>query len=483
MNYSLIINFISRVVGLLGLSMIPPLILSFYYNENSHVYFLIPIFICLLAGTFSFIKPRKEANLRFKESILIVFLVWVVASLIGAIPFKLTAGFNSYMDAFFESLSGFTATGSTVLADIEILPKSILFWRAETHWLGGMGIIVLVLAIFPTMKGKAFLFEAEAPISPEEEKLLPRISDVAKTYWKIYVALTLLEIIFLLPVMSPFDAITHSFASIAGGGFSTKNLSVGYFDNLYIELVLSFFMIAGATSFILHYYAFKGNFRKYLQSKAFIIFMLVIFTVTTIIAINLSMETKLNLDFFSAYRAAFFQVVSIITTTGFASENFEFWPDLSQFLLIAIMFIGGMSASTSGSIKISRYEVLFRNFKNRFIKLTHPSAVTRLKIGRKTIDECKIQRLQSFFFFYIIVFVLSGLLITMLGNSPSTSFSAVAATLGNVGPGIGDVGPYDNFAHFSSFTKIILSFCMLVGRLEIWGVLLLLFPEFWKKKW
>jgi len=483
MNYFLIINFISRVIGLLGLSMIPPLILSFYYNENSHIYFIIPVLFCLIIGVFSFIKPHKETNLKFKESITIVFLVWFVASLIGAIPFSFTTGFNSYMDSFFESLSGFTATGSTVLANIEVLPKSILFWRAETHWLGGMGIIVLVLAIFPTMKGKAFLFEAEAPISPEEEKLLPKISDVAKTYWKIYVTLTLIEILFLYPVMSPFDAVTHSFASIAGGGFSTKNLSVGYFNSLYIECVLSFFMIAGATSFILHYYAFKGNFKKYLQSRAFRIFIIVIFIVTTAIAVNLSMNQKLEFGFFSAYRVAFFQVVSIITTTGFASENFELWPDLSQFLLIAIMFIGGMSASTSGSIKISRYEVLFKNFKNRFIKLTHPSAVTRLKIGKKTIEECKIQRLQSFFFFYIIVFLFSGLAITMLGNTPSTSFSAVAATLGNVGPGIGDVGPYDNFAHFSSLTKIILSFCMLVGRLEIWGVLLLMFPEFWKKKW
>lgn len=483
MNYSLIIHFISRVIGLLGLSMVPALILSYCYNENSHTYFLIPVIICSIIGSMSFFKNSKNSNIQFRESILIVFLVWIMASIIGAIPFNLSIGFNSFIDCFFESLSGFTATGSTVLSDIEVLPKSILFWRAETHWLGGMGIIVLVLAIFPTMKGKAFLFEAEAPISPDEEKLLPRISDIAKTYWKIYLLLTLIQIIFLFPVMSLFDAVTHSFASIAGGGFSTKNLSIGYFDNLYVELVLCVFMIAGATSFILHYYAFKGCFKKYFQSKAFILFISVIFLVATIISINLSFDNNLNIGFLSAFRVAFFQVVSIITTTGFASENFEYWPDLSQLLLILIMFVGGMSASTSGSIKISRYEVLIKNFKNRFIKLIHPSAVTRLKIGKKTIDENKIQRIQSFLFFYISVFIISGLIITMDGNSPSTSFSAVAATLGNVGPGIGNVGPYDNFAHFSLFAKLILSFCMLVGRLEIWGVLLLLLPEYWKKKW
>lgn len=459
--------------------MLLPLIISYIYNENQHIYFLIPIFTASAIGIFS-IKNKYSVNeISYREAVLLVTLTWIFVSLFGAIPFYLTEYFPNFIDAFFESISGFTATGSTVLKDIESLPKSILFWRSETHWLGGMGIIALAIVILPKLRGNKFLFEAEAPIPPEGGKLFARTTDIAKAYWKIYIILTLFEILLLLPAMKPFDAITHAFSSIAGGGFSTKNNSIAFFDSVYIELVLSLFMIAGATSFILHFQAINNRVFNYLKSTSFKIFISVIIFSTLLITLNLFLNSNYDSSFFESIRMSFFQVVSIITTTGFATENFKYWPQVSQIVLVLLMFVGGMSASTSGAIKVSRLEVLYKDMKNIFKTMLHPKAVQKVRIDYNSLKPDKIEKVYLFILAYIFVFLTAGLLIIFDNNSIVVAYTAVASTLGNVGPGFAEIGPFDNFAQFSVFSKLILSLCMLFGRLEIWTVLLLFSKYFW----
>jgi len=409
---------------------------------------------------------------------LIVVLSWIFVSAFGALPYLLGHVFNNFTDAFFETLSGFTATGSTVLQDIDSLPRSILFWRSETHWLGGMGIVVLGIAIFPSLAGNKTLFSSEAPVSFMDEELFPRIAVIAKSYWNVYLLFTVVEALLLLPVMGWFDAVTHAFATIAGGGFSTHNASIAYFDSVYVEVVVMVFMIAGATSFILHYRALQGKFL-YFKNSTFRLFMWITVTATLLIALNLYLTGGPGHNIWHDLRLAAFNVVSLITTTGFAIADFKYWPSFSVLVLIILMFIGGMPASTSGSVKVTRYQIIYYNLKSLLKGFFHRTAVTRIWKNGRAIDEELILTTQMFVLTYILIFVVSGLLLVAFGNNPATSFSAVAATLGNVGPGIGAVGPYDNFSGLSAIVKWILSCDMLLGRLEIWTFLTLIIPEFW----
>ena len=456
-----------------------PLGVSYLLGEPAHSYFLFPIIASLLVGLTTIHNKHFHTAISYREAVLLVTFAWIGISIVGAIPFYLTDYFPTFIDSFFEALSGFTATGSTVLNNIEALPQSILFWRSETHWLGGMGIIVLAIIVLPKIRGNNFLFESEAPLPPEGGKLFAKTKDVAKVYWKIYLALTIVEILFLLPVMNPIDAITHSFSSIAGGGFSTKNSSIAFFDSVYVEIVISIFMLAGATSFILHFQTFTQKKFIYWKSTSFKIFIAIITFAILSVTINLLLFNKVEIGFLHALRIASFQVISLITTTGFATEDFKYWPQFSQIVLVLIMFVGGMSASTSGSIKVSRLEVLYKDVRNKFYLMLHPRAIRNVKIEGNSIKSDKIEKVYLFIILYVFVFTVAGLLLTADGNSIATSFTAVAATLGNVGPGIDTVGPFDSFAHFSVFAKLILSFCMLVGRLEIWTVVLLLSQYFW----
>ncbi len=478
MNYRLIFQSLSRIIGLLSLTMIPPLILSYAFHEVVHIHFIIPIVLLLIVSAFSFFRKHDIKELNVRESIVIVVVTWLCASFFGALPFLLDHVLPSFTDAFFESLSGFTATGSTVISDIESVPHSVLFWRSETHWLGGMGIVVLAIVIFPSFRGHYKLFSSESPVSVNEDKLFPQIAMVAKSYWKVYILFTLIEFLLLMPVMGWFDAATHAFGSIAGGGFSTKNASIAYFDSLYVEIVIMVFMIAGATSFILHYQALRGKFM-YFKSISFKIFIYISLSASILIAFNLYLINQHDIPFLSYFRDAIFQVISIITTTGFATTDFKNWPDFSIFMLILLMFVGGMSASTSGSIKIWRIEIVLKEIRLMIRRILHNKAVLYLRLNGRKIEPHMVQKVQIFVFAYIFIFVISGAMLTAIGYGPGTSFSAVAATLGNVGPGIGAVGPFDNFGQFSEIAKWILSFDMLLGRLEIWTVFSLFLPEFW----
>jgi len=478
MNYRIVLNTLSRIAGILSLAMLPPYLLSYIFHESNHKHFLIPIIILQILALFYLIDRRSINELRIRESLLIVVAAWLGVTIIGAIPFLLDHIFLNFTDAFFETLSGFTATGSTVLINIEQVPKSVLFWRSETHWLGGMGIVVLAIAIFPSLHVTNKLFSSEAPVSVADDKLFPRISMIAKSYWKVYLLLTLVEVVLLIPAMGWFDAITHSFASIAGGGFSTRNDSIAFFNSLYVEVILIVFMLLGATSFILHFKALHGKFT-YHKNRSLKIFIGIILAASLLISVNLVLFQSTKLTIWEALRTALFQVVSIISTTGFATVDFRFWPPFSKLLLLLLMFVGGMAASTSGSIKIWRFEILIKSIKRVMSRALHNKVVTPIHLKGKWLDNQLELRITTFIVAYLCIFVLSGLLLVSQGYNPATSFSAVAATLGNVGPGIGAVGPFDNFAQFSQFAKWILSFDMLLGRLEIWTVLALFIPEFW----
>ncbi|RMF10165.1 MAG: TrkH family potassium uptake protein [Candidatus Neomarinimicrobiota bacterium] len=469
---------LSRILGILAIAMIPPLLLSYSYHETIHYHFLFPILILGLLSLYSYRYQHSNLDLTIQESILIVVASWILASAFGALPFLFDHILPSYTDAFFETMSGFTATGSTVLPDIDSVPKSVLFWRSETHWLGGMGIVVLAIAIFPSLRHKNTLFSSEAPNPISEERLFPRIAQVALSYWKVYVILTVVEIVLLLPAMGVYDAVTHAFATIAGGGFSTHNASIAYFHSLYVETVVMVFMIIGATSFVLHYQALHGKFL-YLKNTAMRLFLLTILVGTLLVTFNLYFFYHGEMTWLTALRKAAFQVVSVVTTTGFATEDFKVWPAFSILVLMVLMFVGGTSASTSGSIKIWRLDIMIKDFRRRYHQILHPNLVEHLYANQRLIPPGTQIKVQGFIISYITIFFLSGLILTLLGNSPGTAFSASAATLGNVGPGIDLVGPFDNFAHFSSLGKWILSLNMLLGRLEIWTVFTLFLPEFW----
>jgi len=466
------------VLGILGLSMLPSWLLSYLYREPQHAHFLIPIILLLLLGLLARLSYRNIPVMSSREAILMVALAWVMASACGALPFIISGTIPDFSSAFFESLSGFTATGSTVLADIEAVPHSVLFWRSETHWLGGMGIVVLAIAILPALQRQRNLFSAEAPTALGEEQVFKRVAITAKSFWKVYLALSAAQFLALLPVMNWFDALTHTFSTIAGGGFSTRNASIAAFDSVYVELVVMLFMLAGATSFILHYQLLHGKIR-YFRNKSFLAFMAVILFSIAAISLNRYGITE-HESLAHIVREASFQVVSVITTTGFATTDFKFWPAMSMLVLLVLMFVGGMPASTSGSIKITRYLILFKEFRHTLYKMISPRSVAPIMVARREIKAETIISVKIFMLSYLAIFVISSGLLTAFGHSAATSFSAVAATLGNVGPGIDQVGPFDNFSVFSAPEKWLLSADMLLGRLEIWSFLAIFTTDFWR---
>jgi trk system potassium uptake protein TrkH len=405
---------------------------------------------------------------------------WITATFFGALPYLFTGTFHSLADACFETASGFTTTGSTVMTDIEKNFHGILFWRGLTQWMGGMGIIVLSLAFLPYLGvGGMQLYKAEVP-GPTADKLRPRISHSARILWEVYVLISAAQVItLLLGGMNFFDSLSHTFTTMVTGGFSLRNLSVESYQSPFIEYAITFFMFVAGANFSLHYLFLKGNFRALWDDPEFRFYSGVIFVSTLLITFNLS--SHLQVDFLKSFRLALFQVVSIQTTTGYTTADFEKWPAFSQYLLLALMFIGGCAGSTGGAIKCVRIFVLVKQGAMELYQLVHPRAVVTVKLGGKVIPQGILNGILGFFFLYIGIFVLASLALSLLGADIITSVSAVATTLGNVGPGLGEVGPMDNFAHLPIASKWILTACMLFGRLEIYTLLIILFPEFWRK--
>ena len=483
MNVRNVLSILGILLLYLGLAMVPALGISIYRGEGDLAAFALSIAITGGTGLglyFALRRRDERMSLTHKEGFLIVTLAWVLASAFGGLPYLFHGCTPTFADAFFETMSGFTTTGSSVISGLDHLPRGILFWRALTHWIGGMGIIVLSIAILPLLGvGGMQLYKAELP-SPVKDKLTPRIADTARRLWAVYVIISTAQfILLLLGGMEPFDAICHTFATMATGGFSTHDASVGHFGSLYVEIVITAFMIIAGMNFTLHYQLFTGNPRRFYADEELRFYLLVIVGATALVTINLRMNVYGSLG--EALRYASFQVASIITTTGFATANFDAWPVPSKFVLLILMFIGGSAGSTGGAIKCLRFLLIIKHSAKELYRLMHPHAVVVVKLGKTAVPSDIMAGIRSFFFLYLAIAALGTLVLAFLGLDMLTSFSAVATTLGNVGPGFRLINPMTTFAEIPQLGKWILSFFMLLGRLEIFTVLVLLTPEFWKK--
>ncbi|MFN3872877.1 MAG: TrkH family potassium uptake protein [Ignavibacterium sp.] len=467
---------------LTGLFMMSGIPFSIYYQDNDIPALLSSGLSTSFIGLFIWYitKDADRTDIGKREGYLIVSLGWVVMSLFGAVPFLIHGSIPSYVDAFFEVMSGFTTTGASILTDIESLPHGLLFWRSITQWIGGMGIIVLSLAILPLLGiGGMQLYAAEVP-GITKDKFHPRVKETAKRLWGIYVIFTALETILLMIAgMSFFDAINHSFTTLATGGFSTKNASTAFYSSPFIQYIIIIFMFLAGTNFTLHYYALHRNFN-FLKTndefKAYSLFILI-----SSVLIMIIHHPHLNLSFEEKFRQSLFHVVSLVTTTGYVSSDYENWAIFSRMIFFVLLFIGGCAGSTGGSIKIVRHYLLFKNGFLELKRLIHPRAVIPVRVNGKAILPEIISNVQAFFILYILIFVLSSIILSISGLDFLTAIGASATCLGNVGPGIGTVGPVANFAHLSDLAKILLSFLMLVGRLELFTVLVIFAPAFWKK--
>ncbi len=478
MNLLLVFKILCILTSILSIFMLTPLIFSAYYADGVHLAFIIPAIIGVMIGAFGLLAIKPKSNqLSKRDGFLLVTLTWVVISFFGALPYMIGVHMD-LTDAFFETMSGFTTTGASILTNIEAMPKSILFWRSLTHWLGGMGIIVLSVAILPMLGiGGIQLIKAESP-GPTMEKITPRIAQTAKYLWLVYFLLSLIETLLLLAGgMNLFDALTHTFGTMATGGFSTKNASIAYFHSAYIDWVIIIFMFLAGANFSIHFRVLTGRFKS-LKDDELKFYAFIIVVAVLLVSIDISAQYG---GFMRALRYGAFQVVSIMTTTGYVTANYEKWPHLAQMVLFLLMFIGGCSGSTGGSIKVIRIYTLLKQAINEIKYHIHPKGVFALTINRQLVRKNIVYSISGFFFLYMTTFFLTALAVSLFGVDLITALSASAATLGNIGPGFGSVGPVDNYAHLPTAVKWILSFAMLVGRLEIYTVFVNFAPAFWRK--
>lgn len=479
-NTRAIINVLFALLIVLGVSLLIPAFVAWLYAGPDLADFLKTGIGCIVIGGAGFAFSRINYELRPKEGFVIVTFGWLVFAGIGALPYVTSGIIPDYTNAFFETMSGFTTTGATILTEIESLPKGILFWRSFTHWLGGMGIILLSLAILPLLGvGGMQLFKAEVP-GPSPDKLSPRIKETAKMLWGVYFLLTLIETLLLWWAgMTFFDAICHAFGTLATGGFSTKNASIGHYNSPMIDYIVILFMIFAGTNFALHYRALQGKIFCYWQDPEIRAYLGIVVFASVVIGIAVWVHTEYGL--FDNLRFTLFQVVSILTTTGYGTADYELWGVTAQLLLFILMFVGGCAGSTAGGMKVIRPMVLYKFSRAEVLRLIHPNAVIPVRVGNMVIPREVIATITGFFLFYMGLFVFGTLFMSTLGLDLATALGSVAATIGNIGPGIGEVGPTDNFAHIPIAGKWCLSFLMLAGRLEVFTVIILFSRSFWRR--
>lgn len=479
------LKIIFKVLGLLllveGIAMLLALAVAIIYGGNDILAFGISSGINLATGgIITLLSKNAKKDIGKREGFIIVSMVWVVFSLFGSFPYMLSGSIPNFTDAFFETISGFTTTGSSILNDIEALPHGILFWRSISQWLGGMGIIVLSLAILPVFGiGGMQLFIAEVP-GPTPDKISPRIKQTAKALWGIYMLFTVVETILLwIGGMSLYDAVCHSFTTMATGGFSTKQASIAHWSSPFIQYVIIFFMFIAGTNFTLSYLAIKGKFANAFKDEEFKYYGIITLSFTALITLGLVLSSQLNFE--QAFRDALFQVVSIVTTTGFATADYLLWSPVLTILIFALFFFGGSAGSTGGGIKIMRIVVLAKNGYYELKRLIHPHAIIPVKFNKHSVDTKIVTNVLAFFMLYMAVFSVSTIIFTLIEPDMESSMGAVATSLGNIGPGLGSVGPAENFYHIKPIGKWFLSFLMLLGRLELFTVLVLFSPSFWKE--
>ncbi len=473
----IIIRILSIILLIETISFLPCLPVALIYNESVSPF----LWSILISGSiylaFWFISRKsdpKEASNR--DTYLVVTLAWILFSLLGALPYLISGSIPRFTDAFFESASGFSTTGASILKDIEILPYSILFWRSLTHWIGGMGIIALVIIILPSLKVTGYqLFSLESSM---KEKILPKTSAIGFRVLFIYGGLTIAETILLTAGdMNLFDSICHAFGTVATGGFSTKNNSLQFYSP-YSQYIVMIFMFLSGISQVVYYYLGKFNFRKVKQNEELRFYFFTAFIAGTMVAVILSMNSSLNFE--EAFRQGFFQMISIITCTGFATADFIVWPLTGQFLIFILMFSGGSTGSTSGGIKMARHLIVLKNIKRIVIRLTHPKALLPVKLNGKIVSETTNISIISFVFLYIFLFLIGTVILAVNGSDPVTSASSVATCMAGIGPGLGTVGPMSNYSAIPQLSKMVLSLIMIIGRLEIITVFAIFSRSFWK---
>ena len=480
MNYKMILKVLGDVLLYEGLILIIPFIVSIYYKEGDSNAFFISIITTLIFGLILKLIKVKNKDMYAKEGFVIVGLSWIIISIFGALPFFLSGAIPSFIDAFFETVSGFTTTGATILKEIESLPNGILFWRCFTHWIGGMGFLIFILAIAPTLGlNSIHLLRAESP-GPSPGKIVPKISKTAKILYIIYIVLTIIQIILLkLSGLNLYDSVIHSLSTAATGGFSNMNSSVAAFNNPTAEWIITIFMILCGINFVFYFYLVKGQLKSFFKSEELIYYIIIIAISTILITINIIDFNKGNIN--DSLRQASFQVSSIITTTGYATVDYNLWPTLSKIVILILMICGGMAGSTSGGIKVIRIVIVLKAIRREIDKILHPKRIKKVKIDGKILEEDIISEVFLFIGAYVVISLIGMLIVSFDGFDLVTTSTSVLATITNVGPGFDMIGPTGNFSIFSGLSKLVLSFCMLAGRLELYPMLILFSKSIWKK--
>jgi len=495
LNYKIIFHFFGLLLLFNGGFMLLSALISLIYKDGVTLELFFSGIVTLLVGIFGMVYTRKHSKeMNKREGYIVVTFGWIVMSLSGTLPYVFTESIPQFTDAFFETMSGYTTTGASILNDIEAVPKGVLFWRSLTHWIGGMGIIVLAIAILPLLGiGGMQLFAAEAP-GPSTDKLHPRITDTAKRLWLIYFGYTIAETVLLQAAgMSFFDAINHSLCTLSTGGFSTKNASVAYWNNKpVIQYIIIVFMFLAGTNFVLSYFAFKGKVKKIIHDEEFKFYFRFIAIFTAIVALIIYFRADLTSSAIahpmvwgegeSAFRHALFQVISVITTTGFVTADYTLWTPFLVVFFFGIMFLGGSAGSTSGGVKVVRHLVLIKNGFLEFKRTLHPNAIVPVRYNKKAISKEIVFNILAFFILYMLSFIVGALVFSMMGINFESSIGLAASSLGNVGPALGDFGPVNNYAALPSLGKWWCSFLMLIGRLELFTVLILFTPFFWRNR-
>ncbi|RHG26614.1 TrkH family potassium uptake protein [Dorea longicatena] len=480
MNTKIVRYILCRMLGVEAALLLVPVLVAVIYQEKCGIVFLIPIVILCLLFLVAGRKRPEHGQIYGKEGMVIVALAWILWSLFGAMPFTLSGYIPSYVDAFFETVSGFTTTGSSIIPDVEVLPHCLLFWRSFTHWIGGMGVLVFVLVVTSLdRKNSMHLMRAEVP-GPEKDKLVPKAMSTARILYGMYLTLTVIEMVFLvIGGMNLFDSMIFSFGSAGTGGFSNYADSVAHFNSAYIDGVITVFCALFGVNFALFYFMILGDFKSILKNEELRTYILLIAGATAAIMLNIH---SLYPTIGKSFRYAVFQVVTVITTTGYSTADFAQWPMFSKAVLMMLTVIGACASSTGGGIKVSRLLVGMKCVKREIVQLAHPKSVGIIRIGGKKVSSDVLRTIYIYFIAYVGILIGSVVLVSLDNFDFETTFSAVLTTLGNVGPGMAQVGPMGNFAEFSPLSKLILCFDMLAGRLEIFPFLVLFTAPAWRRK-
>jgi trk system potassium uptake protein len=479
LNFRLIIKVISRISFIVSVALLAIAITAFLFSESIYP-FLYSSFITIVTGIVLYYYSKEQTNeeiIQRKDAFFLVTVSWLYICFIGSLPYLFSSSIPSFTDAFFESVSGFTTTGSSILTDIEILPKSILLWRSLTHWIGGIGIVVLFIVVMPTLReGSYHLFTLESSF---QDKIRPRIKSVGQQLLFIYIFLTIAEIILLLAGgMNLFESVCHAFGTIATGGFSPKNSSIGSYSP-YIQYVVMIFMLLSGMNFIIHYYFLKRQYIKIKDNEEVKFYLLITLFLGLIVTVALYANSGKSIE--ESFRESFFQVISIVTCTGYATADYLKWPIFAWLIIFFAMFLGGSTGSTAGGIKIARHVILYKNIRRFFLETHHPKAVVPIKFNSKLINEETNRTILSYSAIYLIVFIIGSFILLLTGLDGKTAAGSAATAMAGIGPGIGSVGPAANFAHLSDIGKFTMTILMILGRLEIYTVLILFTRNFWRE--